>query len=206
MSISTPSSESVIGVLRDQYSPQAWTDGKAANEMPREHHAGANAGAKGGRMVSSLGFDMFMSMTTGVNLIGKIIALLMLLQLLSLQSAAAVTPTSPATHRWFPYRPIESAPQNPAQLTQIQVIDNGGFILTFSQDIDPICTAGTAGIPNGAKNRLYFIPDESQETGPAAVRAALATALAALHGGGQVHVMFNFTTNLCLGRFIAVTK
>jgi hypothetical protein len=124
-----------------------------------------------------------------------------------LDSIALAAPPTTATHRWFPYRPIDPAVPNAAQLTAVQVIENGDFLLTFSADIDPTCTAGTAGNNSIQKNRLYFRAGTEDLTA-AAIKSLLATALLGLQAGYQTHVMFNFTSigGYCDGRFLAVTK
>ncbi|KQW42935.1 hypothetical protein ASD88_20645 [Pelomonas sp. Root662] len=118
---------------------------------------------------------------------------------------AQAAPPTASTHRWFPYRPIDAPLANAAQLTAVQVIENGDFILSFSSDVDPICTTGTAGNGSIQKNRLYFRAGY-EDLSAAAVKSLLATALLGLQGGTQILVMYNFTTGTCDGRYLTAVK
>jgi hypothetical protein len=83
-------------------------------------------------------------------------------------------------------------------VTEVQVVEDGGFLLYFSSAIGSPCS--TAG-----NNALYVYVGSNFVTADGA-KAMLGAALAALAGGLKVSVLYDDSTSFCYGRYLRVSQ
>ena len=120
-------------------------------------------------------------------------------------------PADPNFHKWFPYRPVDPPPVNAARLIGVLVTDDDIVILTFDQDLTANCFAGNgvSDQPQNGPKRRVWLKAGFEEVTASSLRKMTAIALTALHGGGQLHVMFNYqeiVNGQCWGKYVAITK
>jgi hypothetical protein len=92
-----------------------------------------------------------------------------------------------ATNVWTGYK----------TLTEVQVVEDGGFLLYFSTPIGSPCS------PAGA-NALYIYIGGNFVTADGA-KGMLAASLSALATGMKVSVLYDDSTSFCYGRYLRVT-
>jgi len=92
-----------------------------------------------------------------------------------------------ATNVWTGYKSV----------TEVQVVEDGGFLLYFSSPIGSPCS--TAG-----NNALYVYIGGNFVNADGA-KAMLGAALSALATGMKVNVMYDDSTSFCYGRYLKVS-
>lgn len=84
----------------------------------------------------------------------------------------------------------------PKTIAQVQVVEDGGFLLTFSTPVGPQCSLA-------GPSTLYIYPGAHYVTADGA-KAMLAIALTALTTGMKVDVMYDDSTSACYGRYVRI--
>ncbi|WNO08670.1 hypothetical protein [Teredinibacter sp. KSP-S5-2] len=84
------------------------------------------------------------------------------------------------------------------KIKRVQIVQNGGFLLTFDSVIQPSCSiAGTSA--------LYIYPDKGGIT-QEGIKSFLSTALMAFSTDLNVDVMYDDSTGYCWGKYLLVSK
>lgn len=81
-------------------------------------------------------------------------------------------------------------------LTEVQVLEDGSFLLTFSSAIGAPCSVA-------GPNVLYVLIGANYVTADGA-KAMLSTALTALAAGKSLNVMYDDSTSYCNGRYMRI--
>lgn len=85
------------------------------------------------------------------------------------------------------------------KITEIQVVEFGGFLLTFDRTVNAACTA------SGNTSRIYIYPGQAGATSDG-VKAMLSASLAALSSGLNVKVLYTETSPNCWGQYLLISK
>jgi hypothetical protein len=101
---------------------------------------------------------------------------------------ALATSQVPAANLWTGYKNV----------TEVQVVEDGGFLLTLSSAIGGSCSVA-------GPNTLYIYVGSNSVTADGA-KAMVASALAALASGMKVNVMYDDSTSYCFGRYLRITQ
>jgi len=81
-------------------------------------------------------------------------------------------------------------------LTEVQVLEDGSFLLTFSSAIGAPCSVA-------GPSTLYILIGSNYVTADGA-KAMLGTALTALAAGKSLNVMYDNSTSYCSGRYMRI--
>lgn len=101
---------------------------------------------------------------------------------------ALASSQAPAANVWTGYKTV----------TEVQVVEDGSFLLTFSSAIGTPCS------PAGP-NTLYIYIGAHYVTADGA-KAMLAAAFTALASGMRVSVMYDDSTPYCYGRYLRILQ
>lgn len=93
-----------------------------------------------------------------------------------------------ATNVWTGYKTV----------TEVQVVEDGGFLLYFSSPIGSPCSSA-------GNNALYVYIGGNFVTADGA-KAMLGAALSALATGMKVSVLYDDSTSFCYGRYLRVAQ
>ena len=111
-----------------------------------------------------------------------------LLRLLFLLATASIPDCARGADVWTGFRDVVS----------IQVIETGGFLITFSTPLPAPCSAA-------GTSTLYIYPGQNTVTA-SGLSILYAAAMTALTTDKQISVMYDNSTTNCFGRYITITK